>query len=334
MDEILEVNDLKVSFFLPEGEIQAVRGVDFNLFQGEVLAIVGESGSGKSVTAQAIMRLLPEPPGKILNGKVLFQGVNLLQLSKKQMQKIRGQEIGMIFQDSATSLNPTMPIGKQIAEMLVFHRKISWKDVTSETIELMKMVGLSAPEERMGQYPHQLSGGMRQRIMIAIALAGNPKILIADEPTAALDATIQLQIMLLLKSIQEKTGIGIIIISHNLGVVADLAARIIVMYAGKIMELGPADKILLSPQHPYTFGLIKSWPRFGNTAGKKLFFMPGQPPDLLRPPQGCPFAPRCASSMVICHKIMPPMFHLNRNQRVACWLKHPQASLTGRRLNR
>jgi oligopeptide transport system ATP-binding protein len=324
-DMILEVKDLEVSFDTYAGEVKSVRGVNFNLRKGEVLAIVGESGCGKSVTAQTIMRLNPSPPARIKGGSILFDGVEITKLSDRQMEKIRGSEMGMIFQDPMTSLNPTMMIGAQIAEGLMKHQKMSKKQGMARAIEILKLVGLSNPESRVKQYPHELSGGMRQRVVIAIALACNPKLLIADEPTTALDVTIQAQIIDLMKTLQEKTNSAIILITHDLGVVAEMAHRVVVMYAGEIMEQGTVDDIYYNPQHPYTWGLLRSIPRLDTERTSELVPIPGTPPDLFAPPKGCPFAARCPYVMDVCINNDPGQFHVSSKHSAACWLLHPDA---------
>lgn len=319
MEKILQVNNLSVSFYTYGGEVQAVRDVNFNLFAGETLAIVGESGSGKSVTAQSIVQLIATPPGQYKSGEVLFLGEDLLQKSQSQMEDIRGNQIGMIFQDPLTSLNPTMRIGKQIAEGLFKHERLSGRGARKRTLELLQLVGIPNPEQRLKQYPHEFSGGMRQRVMIAIALACNPKILIADEPTTALDVTIQAQILDLLKNIQRETNTAIILITHDLGVVANSADRVLVMYGGKVVETGPVDKIFYQPKHPYTWGLLASMPRLHDIK-EELQSIPGTPPDLKAPPKGCPFVTRCPYAMNVCVEHMPPNTSLIDNQETACWL--------------
>src|SRR5690625_875298 len=291
MQKVLEVKNLSVSFHTYGGEVQAVRNVNFDLYEGETLAIVGESGSGKSVTAQSIMQLIATPPGEYKSGSILLDGVDLLQKSEGQMQAIRGQEIGMIFQDPMTSLNPTMRIGKQITEGLFKHQRMSKQDAHNRAIELLRLVGIPNPERRIKQFPHEFSGGMRQRAMIALALSCNPKILIADEPTTALDVTIQAQILELLREIQEETKTAIILITHDLGVVANAADRVAVMYGGKIVETGTVDELFYEPKHPYTWGLLGSMPKL-NDAREELQSIPGTPPDLKDPPKGSTFAAR------------------------------------------
>ncbi|TJY40759.1 ABC transporter ATP-binding protein [Cohnella pontilimi] len=323
---ILEVDNLQVSFKMSAGEVQAVRGVSFTLNKGEVLAIVGESGCGKSVTAQTIMRLVPTPPSYIKNGSVMFDGKHdITKLSESDMEKLRGQEMGMIFQDPMTSLNPTMTIGEQIMEGVRKHQGSSKEKARERAIELLNLVGMSNPVERLSQYPHELSGGMRQRVMIAISLACNPKLLIADEPTTALDVTIQAQIMDLLKDIQEKTGTSIILITHDLGVVAEMAQRVIVMYAGKVIEQGTLNEIFYDPRHPYTWGLLRSVPRLDSDSNSDLASIPGTPPDLFAPPKGCAFAARCPYAMKVCLEKDPEHFTASDTHSAACWLQHPDA---------
>lgn len=325
-DTILQVNNLKVSFSTYAGEVQAVRGVTFDLKKGEVLAIVGESGCGKSVTAQTIMRLIPTPPSYIKEGSILFDGkTEITKLTNKAMEKIRGSEIGMIFQDPMTSLNPTKIIGEQIAEGLIKHEHISKKAAYARAVELLKLVGISNPEGRVKQFPHQLSGGMRQRVMIAIALACNPKLLIADEPTTALDVTIQAQIIDLMKKLRDQTSASIILITHDLGVVADMAQKVIVMYAGKVVEKGTLDDIFYRSEHPYTWGLLRSVPRLDQKDGEELVPIPGTPPDLFAPPKGCAFAARCPYAMKACLEQDPDHTAISGTHSAACWLLHPEA---------
>ncbi|WP_106495914.1 ABC transporter ATP-binding protein [Lentibacillus sp. Marseille-P4043] len=324
MSKLLEVNDLSVSFDTYGGEVKAVRGVNFQLDEKETLAIVGESGSGKSVTSQAIMQLIPMPPGKFAGGSIMFEGEDLTQKSEKQMQDIRGKDISMIFQDPMTSLNPTMTVGKQIAEGLIKHQNMSKKEAHNRGVELLKLVGIPNPEARINQYPHQYSGGMRQRAMIAIALACNPKMLIADEPTTALDVTIQAQILDLMRDLQEKTGTAIILITHDLGVVANAAHRVAVMYGGKIVETGTVDEIFYQPKHPYTWGLLGSMPKIDG-GDEELQAIPGSPPDLADPPKGCPFVTRCPYAMKVCENHMPDYTELSDTQKTACWLLDERA---------
>ncbi|MFX3619603.1 MAG: ABC transporter ATP-binding protein [Sporolactobacillus sp.] len=324
MDKLLTVENLQIQFDTYNAHIQAVRGVSFDLNKGETLAIVGESGSGKSVTSKALMGLIPNPPGKIKSGTIEFEGKDLVENSEKEWMRIRGRDISMIFQDPMTALNPTMKIGKQIMEGLIKHQNMSKHDARERSIELLKQVGIPNPENRVDEYPHQFSGGMRQRVVIAIALACNPKILIADEPTTALDVTIQAQILDLMRDIQKNTGTAIILITHDLGVVSNLAQRVAVMYGGKIVETGTLDEIFYSPKHPYTWGLLSSMPKL-HAKTDKLLAIPGTPPDLSNPPKGCPFAPRCPYAMKICVDHMPDYTHLSKTQKAACWLQDARA---------
>lgn len=324
MTELLQVKNLKVSFKTFTGEVQAVRGVNFSLNAGETLAIVGESGCGKSVTAHTIMGLIPEPPGFIKGGEVIYDGVDLTKLTDRQMEGYRGSEIGIVFQDPMTSLNPTMKIGMQIVEALVRNKKISRNEAKEKACEMLKLVGIPQGGERVNQYPHQFSGGMKQRVMLAIALASSPKILIADEPTTSLDVTIQAQIIDLLINLQKKLNMGIILITHDLGVVANIADKVAVMYAGKIIEAGTLDGIFYFPRHPYTQGLLKSVPEMGYERTKKLFSIEGTPPDLCQPPLGCAFAPRCSYAKDICYNKYPEENIINDNHRVSCWLEYEQ----------
>ncbi|MGG0185685.1 peptide ABC transporter ATP-binding protein [Bacillus sp. AFS018417] len=324
MKTLLEVKDLHVSFDTHAGEVQAVRGVTFDLKKGETLAIVGESGSGKSVTSKALMDLIPKPPGRIKNGEIIFDGRDLTKLTEKEMQQIRGKEIAMIFQDPMTSLNPTMTIGNQIMEGLVKHQGMSKADARKVALELLDLVGIPNPEARLKQYPHQFSGGMRQRVVIAMALACNPKLLIADEPTTALDVTIQAQILELMKDIQQKTEAAIIFITHDLGVVANVADRVAVMYAGKVVEIGTVDEIFYNPKHPYTWGLLASMPSLDG-GEEELYAIPGTPPDLLKPPKGDAFAARNPQALKIDFEMEPPLFKVSDTHYAATWLLHEQA---------
>ena len=325
MDRLLELKDVEVSFDTYAGEVKAVRGVSFHLDKGEAIAIVGESGCGKSVTAQSIMRLIPSPPGRVKNGSIIFNEKEILKLSEKEMQAVRGSEIGMIFQDPMTSLNPTMTIGNQITEGLVKHRHLNKAQANEEALKMLKIVNIPKAERRIKQYPHEFSGGMRQRAMIAIALACNPKLLIADEPTTALDVTIQAQIIDLMKGLQKELNTAIILITHDLGVVADMAQRILVMYAGKIIESGSIEDIFYRPQHPYTWGLLKSVPRLDSKQKEDLMPIEGTPPDLFAPPVGCGFAARCEYCMNICKEKQPEFLQVGEGHHSACWLAHPNA---------
>ncbi|MCP4178545.1 MAG: ABC transporter ATP-binding protein [bacterium] len=324
-EKILEVKDLHVSFDTYAGEVQVLRGINFYLNKGESLAIVGESGSGKSVTVQSIMKLIPMPPGRFKQGSIVYKGEDIIPKSERQMMKLRGKEIGMIFQNPMGSLNPTMKVGKQIMEGILIHQKVSKKEAKAKALELVKLVGIPNPETRIKQYPHQFSGGMRQRVVIAIALACNPDILIADEPTTALDVTIQAQILDLMKDLKVKLNTSIILITHDLGVVADIAERVIVMYGGEIMEEGTAKEVFFEAQHPYTWGLIDSMPRIEDDSDYPLISIDGTPPDLLSPPIGCPFAARCIYAMRICSKKKPPNYEYKNGHFTKCWLKHEDA---------
>jgi len=322
--KILEVKDLNISFHTFAGEVQAIRGVNFDLYEGETLAIVGESGSGKSVTTKSIMRLLPTSNSEVKSGQILFDGKDIVKASEREMQKIRGKDMSMIFQDPMTSLNPTMTVGKQIMEPLLKHQKMSRHDARNRALELLKMVGIPNAEGRMKQYPHQFSGGMRQRVVIAIALACAPKVLIADEPTTALDVTIQAQMLDLMKDLQKQIETSIIFITHDLGVVANVADRVAVMYGGKIVEVGTVDEIFYNPKHPYTWGLISSMPSLDEQEDE-LYVIPGTPPDLLNPPKGDAFAPRNQYAMKIDFEEQPPMFKVSDTHYAATWLLHPDA---------
>jgi oligopeptide transport system ATP-binding protein len=325
VDSILEVKDLRISFSTHAGEVEAVRGVTFDLRNGETLAIVGESGSGKSVTAKSLMRLLPEANTRIKGGEAIFEGQDLLTLSEKRMQGIRGPKIAMVFQDPMTSLDPTMKVGRQITESLTKHLGMSGSRARERAVELLKMVGIPNAEARVRQYPHQFSGGMRQRVVIAIALACDPQILIADEPSTALDVTIQAQILELLRDLQERIGTSIILITHDLGVVAQTARRVAVMYGGKIVETGTVREIFYNPQMPYTWGLLASIPLPTADRSQDLIPIPGSPPDMLEPPKGCPFTPRCPYAMQICAEEMPDYTTFSAEHKAACWLHHPMA---------
>ncbi|WP_274308168.1 ABC transporter ATP-binding protein [Solibacillus daqui] len=324
--KLLDVNDLHVHFKTYAGIVQAVRGVNFELYEGETLAIVGESGSGKSVTSNALMKLIPQPPGIYAGGEILFGGKDLIRLSEKEMLAIRGNEMAMIFQDPMTALNPTMRIGKQITEVLLKHKKVTSKEAAKRrAIELLDQVGIPFPEKRYKAYPHELSGGMRQRVVIAVALAADPKLLIADEPTTALDVTIQAQILELMKEIQKSSNTSIIFITHDLGVVANVADRVAVMYAGQIVEYGTVEDIFYDPKHPYTWGLLGSMPDLNNSSDELLRAIPGSPPNLINPPIGCAFAPRNELALAIDFEEEPPMFQVSETHFAKTWLQHPDA---------
>lgn len=320
--KLIDINELEVSFFCDIGEIQAVRNISFSIDKGESLGIVGESGSGKSVTSQAIMDLI-EPPGKIKNGSILFKDRELTELKEHEMRVIRGNEIAMIFQDPMTSLNPVYTIGNQIMSVIKLHQGLDQASARIKAIEMLDIVGIPSPEERLSLYPHECSGGMKQRVMIAIALSCEPDLLIADEPTTALDVTIQAQILELLKDIREKMNTSILMISHDLGIVADLCSKIIVMYGGQIMEIGTSRDIFYSGKHPYTIGLMEAVPKITRVKNdSKLKPILGTPPDMLKPPTGCPFASRCEHTMNICLVDQPVMVPINENHHVACWLHY------------
>ncbi|MDR2029521.1 MAG: ABC transporter ATP-binding protein [Treponema sp.] len=320
---VLEVRDLKTSFFTQDGEIRAVRGVSFALEKGETLGIVGESGSGKSVTALSILRLLEERAKT--RGQVLFHGQDMIRLLKPALRNIRGRGISMIFQDPMSSLNPLVPVGRQIGEMISAHRRLRRDELRREVLGLLAEVKIPEPEKRYHAYPHEFSGGMRQRVMIAMALACKPEIMIADEPTTALDVTIQNQILNLLKNIQAEMGMSIIFITHDLGVVAELCSRIIVMYGGMILEEASAEDLFSRPAHPYTLGLLNSMPHLEMDKSQKLRPIPGSPPDMSHVPGGCPFSPRCAYVRRICLAKVPGFYTVGDKHRSLCWLHDPEA---------
>jgi len=324
-EKALEVKDLYVSFDTYSGEVQAVRGVSFYVNKGETLAIVGESGCGKSVTVQTIMKLISMPPGRIKKGSIKYFGNEIANLSEKKMQRLRGKEMSMIFQDPMTSLNPTMRVGRQISEGIIKHEKLRANVAEERVIELLKSVGIPNPDKNMVRYPHMFSGGMRQRVMIAIALACNPNILFADEPTTALDVTTQSQILELMNDLKKKLGTANVLITHDLGIVARMAERVAVMYAGKIVETGTVNEIFYSPRHPYTLGLLGSLPSYNKQDGEKLFAIPGSPPDLLDPPPGCSFSSRCKYCMKICKSLEPPETIISNTHRSNCWLLDERA---------
>jgi oligopeptide transport system ATP-binding protein len=315
---LLEVDDLHMHFFTRDGVVKAVDGVSFTLEAGRTLGVVGESGSGKSVTAMSIMRLIPEPPGKVVSGDIRFKGQSVLAMSDKEQRRLRGDRIAMIFQDPMTSLNPVHRIGKQIAEPLRIHKNMTRKEAWAAAVELLAHVGIPQAEERARNYPHEFSGGMRQRVMIAMALACGPDILIADEPTTALDVTIQAQILDLMQEIQKRTESAIILITHDLGVVADMADHILVMYGGKAVEFGEADQVFYHPLHPYTWGLLESLPRHDVDDKGALCPIKGQPPSLINLPPGCAFSPRCSYAKPECHSSVPPLSEIDRGHHSAC----------------
>ena len=324
MERLLEVKNLKTEFKTNVGQVHAVRGVSFYLDKGEALGIVGESGCGKSVTMMSIMRLLADN-GKIADGEIYFDGKDLSKAKDSDMDSIRGNDIGMIFQDPMTSLNPVFTIGDQLIEPLIKHRGMKKDEAKKHAVEMLKLVGIPSPEKRMKQYPHEFSGGMRQRAMIAMSLICEPKLIIADEPTTALDVTIQAQILDLMKDLKNKLNTSIILITHDLGVVADLCSRINVMYGGIVVETGTTEDIFYRPKHPYTWGLLRSVPNPKENTKEKLKPIEGQPPDLLKPPVGCPFAARCDYAMKICIEKQPPQFKVVENHSAACWLCHKDA---------
>ena len=323
-ENILEVKNLKTSFFTHLGEVQAVRGSSFTMKKGDILGIVGESGSGKSVTALSVIKLIEEP-GRIKEGQIIFDGKDITHLTNAQMSDIRGDDIAMIFQDPMTSLNPVYSIENQMVEVLCRHTDVTKKEAKQRAIEMLELVGIPEPETRISAYPHEFSGGMRQRAMIATALSCNPKLLIADEPTTALDVTIQAQILELMKRLQNEIKTSIIIITHDLGVIAEVCTDIIVMYGGMMMEKGTADEIFYDPRHPYTVGLHSSIPRMDKMHKERLIPIEGSPPDLMHPPEGCPFSPRCPHAMQICLEKAAPMVSLSETHTSACWLLHEDA---------
>ncbi|MBS5306381.1 ABC transporter ATP-binding protein [Clostridium tertium] len=324
MSRLLEVKNLKTSFRTHIGDVQAVRGVSLYLDKGEALGIVGESGCGKSVTMMSLMRLLADN-AIIESDNIMFDGQDITNPTEKEMQKIRGNEMAMIFQDPMTSLNPLFTVGQQLTEHLIKHKKVSKKEANDLAIKMLDMVGIPSPEKRLKQYPHEFSGGMRQRVMIAMSLICEPKLIIADEPTTALDVTIQAQILDLMKGLKEKVNSSIILITHDLGVVADLCTRINVMYGGLVVEEGSDEDIFYNGKHPYTWGLLNSVPNPKSEIKEKLTPIEGQPPDLLKPPVGCPFAARCKYTMKVCIEKQPPLFEISEGHRAACWLCHENA---------
>jgi oligopeptide/dipeptide ABC transporter ATP-binding protein len=319
MSELIRVKDLRTSFFTPEGEVRAVDGVSLTIEQGKTLGLVGESGCGKSVTALSIMRLVPSPPGKVVGGEILYRGRDLLRLNGGSMRKIRGNEISMIFQEPMTSLNPVFTIGNQIGEAIRLHQGLGKRETRDKTIEMLRLVKIADPESRVDDYPHQLSGGMRQRVMIAMALSCNPSLLIADEPTTALDVTIQAQILELMKELQEKLGMALLLITHDLGVVAEQADEVAIMYAGKIVERAEAKAIFNRPLHPYTVGLLNSLPGTGGKKKKRLEAIPGVVPSPLELPTGCRFRDRCPKASGICAEAEPELVEKEKGHWVACY---------------
>lgn len=319
MEDIIKIENLNTSFYTHAGEVKAVRGVDLVISKGEVLGIVGESGSGKSVMAKSVMGLI-DYPGKIHEGRIIYKGMDLAELSNKEMRRIRGKEISMIFQDPMTSLNPAFTIGRQIQETIMAHERISKDNARKRAIELLSKVKIPMAQKRYDSYPHEFSGGMRQRVMIAMALCLSPSLIIADEPTTALDVTVQDQILKLMSSLIEEYNTSIMLITHDLGVVAQVCSRVAVMYGGMIMEEGSREDIFYNPKHPYTIALLNSVPSIDIEKGKRLSSIPGSPPDLLNPPNGCPFAPRCPYAMKICNVMMPEYSYIKEAHRSLCWL--------------
>ncbi|MBN1580485.1 MAG: ABC transporter ATP-binding protein [Anaerolineae bacterium] len=319
MSTLLEVKNLETRFYTQDGVVQAVNGITYSLDEGETLGIVGESGCGKSVSVLSLMRLIPMPPGKITNGEVLFEGNDLIKMDAEEIRHVRGNKIAMIFQDPMTSLNPVLTIGRQVSEALELHMGMDKTQARKRTVELLEMVGIPQAEQRIDDYPHQFSGGMRQRVMIAMGLSCNPRILIADEPTTALDVTIQAQIVELVKRLRDELGMAIIWITHDLGVVAGLVKRVNVMYAGYIVETGPVKDIYARPRHPYTIGLLGSLPRLDETMRTQLTSIEGLPPDLISPPPGCPFAPRCDYVSDRCLEENPELKPVGMDHYAACW---------------
>lgn len=323
MADVLNIENLHVSFDTYAGEVHAVRGVDLHVASGEVLAVVGESGCGKSVTAQTIMKLNPMPPARIKEGSIMLDGIDIVAADEKQMEDIRGRLVSMIFQDPMTCLNPTMKVGRQIVETIQNHQKLTREEARKEAVRLLEMVQIPNAAQRAEEYPHQFSGGMRQRAMIAMALSCKPKLLIADEPTTALDVTIQAQIMQLMAELRREMGTAIILITHDLGVVANLADRVAVMYAGRVMEQGTVRDIFYNPSHPYTRALLRSLPTIDTDRGAQLVSIPGTPPDLYAPPEGCEFASRCSECMKLCRANRPPMYTAGEGHIASCWKLHP-----------
>ncbi|HOJ09223.1 MAG TPA: ABC transporter ATP-binding protein [Clostridiales bacterium] len=321
---LLDIKNLKVSFFTPAGEVKAINDVSIQMEEGDVLGIVGESGSGKSVTSYSIMGLVPFP-GRIIDGTIDFNGHRINDMTEAELRSIRGNEVSIIFQDPMTSLNPVYTIGNQIREAILLHTNLNKQQAYERSVELLKLVGINEPEKRLKQYPHELSGGMRQRVMIAIALACEPKLLIADEPTTALDVTIQAQIMELMTELKNKINMSIILITHDLGIVSSVCRKIMVMYAGKIVESGTIDDIFYNPKHEYTKGLLRSIPKLNTKEHEKLVPIEGTPVDMLNPPAGCPFAPRCEKCMKICLREMPEFTKISDIHYCACWLLQKEA---------
>lgn len=323
-EKILEVKNLRTSFFTHVGEVKAVRDVSFDVHKGEILGIVGESGSGKSVTCMSIMNLLQEP-GKIISGEVLFKGRDLVKISEHEMQSIRGAQMSMVFQDPMTALNPVYTIGNQMVEVIRKHRRVGKQEAWDIAVNMLELVGIPSPSQRVKNYPHEFSGGMRQRALIAMALSCSPEMLIADEPTTALDVTIQAQVLDLMRGIREKLSTSIILITHDLGVIAETVERVIVMYGGMMLEEAPVDSLFHNTKNPYTLGLLRSVPDPTKSERDRLIPIPGTPPDLITPPKGCPFWYRCPYAMGVCREELPPVFKVEEGHYSRCWLLDPQA---------
>ncbi len=323
---LLRVEDLRVIFDTHAGQVQAVRGVSFDLAKGEMIAIVGESGSGKSVMTQSLVRLLPSPPARVSVKSISLSGIEIGHFKRRQLTRIKGKEIGYVFQDPMTSLNPTAKVGRQIMEALHKHTKMGLADARTRAIELLRLTGIPNPEKRFNQYPHELSGGMRQRAMIAIAIACHPKLLVADEPTTALDVTIQSQILEILKDLNREFGMSVILITHDLGIVANVASRVLVMYGGRVVESAPVDDLYVSPLHPYTQALLNSVPRLDSDDKAPLEHIIGTPPDMIAPPKGCAFAPRCKYCMRVCRELYPDETVPGPGRTLACWLAWPEGA--------
>ena len=322
-NKVLQVDDLTTVFDTSDGQVHAVNGVSFTLHNGELLGVVGESGSGKSVTMMSLLQLLPSPPARLVRGQALFEGEDLLRMSPSEIQQVRGSKIGFVFQDPMTSLNPVFTVGYQLMEPLRKHMGLSKAKARTRAAELLSLVGIPSPEDRLRDYPHQFSGGMRQRVMIAIGLACDPQLLIADEPTTALDVTIQAQILELVRELRQKLGMGIIWITHDLGVVAGIADRVMVMYGGQIVEMAPVDELFANPKHPYTQALLRTLPSTGDDGSSALQTIEGQPPSLDKPPSACPFVDRCEFALSRCSQELPPSRELANGHRVVCWLEMP-----------
>lgn len=316
---LVEFKNLRTHFYTEDGVVKAVDDVSFKIKQGETIGVVGESGCGKSVTAMSLMRLIPNPPGEIVGGEIIFNGKKILDISEDEMREIRGNSISVIFQEPMTSLNPVFTVGQQISEVIILHQKLNKQEAEKKSIEMLKLVGIPRAEELIKCYPHELSGGMRQRVMIAMAMACNPKLLIADEPTTALDVTIQAQILDLMKDIKEKLGTSIMLITHDLGVIAEMADYVVVMYAGKVVEEAPVNELFKNPMHPYTLGLLQSKPIL-NQNRERLYSIPGQVPNPIGLPDDCHFCTRCSKNIKMCSEKIPPLVDLGNNHKVACWL--------------